>query len=475
MHHRSIYFYLFVISAFLIVIVPDLLSDGMFMDGTIYATVSHNLANGVGTFWEPQFSATFMTPFYEHPLLAIWLQSACFYLFGDSILVERFYAIVILVVSAFLLLRIWIEIGQSKRTGWLPLLFWFSISKVSWSFSNNMLEITMGVFVLFAVLFVLKSRKDKYVLFTVIAGLMLTLALLTKGFVCLYVWMLPFYLWLVFRERTFFQMSFQTLLLMIATSLPILLLYLFSDGASNHFTHYIQKQVVGSIENVETVSNRFAILWEFLQHIIFPLSLILISWIVAKVKRLSFSEFGTHQKYVTVFLLLVFSGILPIMISLKQSGFYLITVYPLLGIAFALMVLPILLSIWKRYPPSSNLWNLFKTFSVICGIGCIIVSVIFTGKDRRDIDTIHDVKKIIAFTGQHATIHSSSSFAQNWDIQAYLYRLGYVSLNGKLENCGYAVSLESITSDTLTNYIEIDLDLKSFHFYRCEHLIDSRK
>lgn len=62
----------------------------MFFDGTIYAAVSRNMAESIGTAWQPHFSATIFPVFSEHPPLQLWLQAVAFWLFGDHLYVERF-------------------------------------------------------------------------------------------------------------------------------------------------------------------------------------------------------------------------------------------------------------------------------------------------------------------------------------------------------------------------------------------------
>ena len=52
-------FRILTLAAFIGLILPMSIQDGMFLDGLVYATVSHNLANGLGSFWHPNFSATF--------------------------------------------------------------------------------------------------------------------------------------------------------------------------------------------------------------------------------------------------------------------------------------------------------------------------------------------------------------------------------------------------------------------------------
>jgi len=50
---KNIPFQILTIGIFILLIVPTLIQDGMFMDGQQYACVAKNLANGLGTFWQP--------------------------------------------------------------------------------------------------------------------------------------------------------------------------------------------------------------------------------------------------------------------------------------------------------------------------------------------------------------------------------------------------------------------------------------
>jgi hypothetical protein len=52
---KTVPFWLFTISCILILTISQLIQDGVFMDGMLYISVSKNLADGLGTFWEPQF------------------------------------------------------------------------------------------------------------------------------------------------------------------------------------------------------------------------------------------------------------------------------------------------------------------------------------------------------------------------------------------------------------------------------------
>ncbi|HPB58126.1 MAG TPA: hypothetical protein PLL49_06435, partial [Bacteroidales bacterium] len=92
-------FYLSVFGILLLIISPAMLSDGMFLDGLLYATISRNLANGIGDFWHPHLTKTLSPVFVGHPPLVFGLQSLFFKILGDNIYVERLYSFLTYVVT----------------------------------------------------------------------------------------------------------------------------------------------------------------------------------------------------------------------------------------------------------------------------------------------------------------------------------------------------------------------------------------
>ncbi|MGQ3014586.1 MAG: hypothetical protein ACT6QS_12830, partial [Flavobacteriales bacterium] len=56
-------------------LLPFLVTEGLFLDGLVYATVARNMAQGSGTFFIPLFEANMHVPFFEHPPLVFWLES----------------------------------------------------------------------------------------------------------------------------------------------------------------------------------------------------------------------------------------------------------------------------------------------------------------------------------------------------------------------------------------------------------------
>ncbi|MCH7550031.1 MAG: glycosyltransferase, partial [Candidatus Krumholzibacteriota bacterium] len=135
-------FWLLTASIFCATVLPRLLVDGMFVDGVMYATISRNLADGLGTLWKPHFSMTLFGEFFDHPPLVFWVESIFFRAFGDHYLVEAFYSLCTAAAATLLIVLLWRRLTANypglARLAWLPVFFWLSIPQISWAYSNNM-------------------------------------------------------------------------------------------------------------------------------------------------------------------------------------------------------------------------------------------------------------------------------------------------------------------------------------------------
>ena len=115
---NSIWQFLSWLSFFLLILSPQLFSEGMFMDGIYYATIARNMAEGIGTFWDPTFTQTLGEHFYDHPPLAFGLQSLFFSAFGDYFWVERLYSLLCYLFTAILMLYTWKLIAEKSELKW---------------------------------------------------------------------------------------------------------------------------------------------------------------------------------------------------------------------------------------------------------------------------------------------------------------------------------------------------------------------
>lgn len=459
------YFFIITGSIFLILTAPQLFSEGMVMDGVLYASVSRNLSIGLGTFWEPFLSHGLFPKFHEHPPLALGLQSLAFRLFGDSIYVERFYSLVIFSIIAFLITAVWKQLSKNKSLGWIPLLFYFIMLKIPWACANNMLENTMIVFLLAACVMFFKNINSNKVHYLIIGGIFIFLSALTKGLVGLYIWTLPFFYWLFTRHARFSKMLFNTLVLISFTLLPFLILMKKSSAAHDNLLIYFNKQIIGSVSSVKTVDHRYFILIAVAYHSIPIILTSILILVIAKIKNIRIELNKEQNKKAAAFIFLAASGIIPIMISLKQSGHYAITTYPFISIAFALFMEPSIKKITDKYTHKKVKPALITSLAI--ALFTIVFSLLQFGKYRYQQTELLECKTIITEIGTDQSIHLEPGLYTEWFLHGYFARYGNISLMpSHSPSFDFYLTKSNETTTKLMNYEEVALKTEIYKLYR---------
>ena len=278
-------YWLVAFSVMIALTMPVLIKDGMFMDAVQYAAVAHNMSKGIGTFWFPHLSKLNvgeLPSFHEQPPLAFGIQSVFFRIFGDSLYVERFYTFLTMTINAALIVMIWKEIFKNnhdlKKIAWLPLIMWITIPVCFWSYSNDMNENTMGIFITASVLLMLQGfGTDKYsLIYLTLSGICIFLATLSKGIPGFFPIVLPVLYWLLLKNERFSKIILHTAILII---IPLVIYaILFSMPVSREsLLLYLFKRALHRINDVPTVSNRFYIFYRLFSELL-P-QLILISYV----------------------------------------------------------------------------------------------------------------------------------------------------------------------------------------------------
>ena len=440
---------------------PNWLSDGMFMDGVLYATISRNLAENLGSFWDLHLTDTLAPHFHGHPPFAFVLQSLFFRLLGDNLITERLYSLLTLLITAFIIRGIWKQLvdEQYKKMSWLPLLLWVSVPIVTWAAPNNILENTMMVFTSLSVYYTLKSEIKNRFLYLFLAGFSLSLAFLTKGFVGLFPIAILF--WMLIFKKTNVPRFFSGLTILIsATILPFFFMYLFIPEGIDSIIAYINKQVVGSISNTVTVENRWFILTKLLNELL-PIGIMAAAIFIAtrkiKVARLP-------GKWFLIFLSLGLSGVLPIMISLKQSGFYILATFPIFSVAFGLLLAPRLNVLLNKISPNNKI---LKYTSICLFLTSIMLNLINFNTIGRDEDKISDVYAMIEEIPANAVISIQENLRKDWTLHAYFGRYANISLDKKTPAINeYLIS--NVDSEIILNpdYEKINIKLSLYTLYK---------
>ena len=463
---QTLPFYLFTAGIFLIIVFKDLLSNGMFLDGLIYSTVSKNLSQGIGTFWNPHFTVTCLPDFHEHPPLAFGIQSIFYKLFGDSRYIDKFYSLLTVVIAGYVILKIWKNLGY--KYGWLPLFLWIITPTVFWASYNNLLENTLTIFTSLSILFYLKNQENNNYVFISLSGLMLAFGFLTKGFVAFFPWTFPFFLWLFLKRKSFGRMVIDSVWIFSFTVIPLLLLILLSPAARLSLFKYIDNQVINSIQNVVTVNSRFDILERLLSELAPAAGLCILFLIWARIKKPGIVLSKENNKKAAMFILFGLTGVLPVMISMKQSGFYIIPAYPFFAIGAGIFIYPVIDFLFNRMNHESKGIMFFKLTGYGLFLTGIILSIYSSDHFSRDKDKIRDTYTIQSEIPEGTVININPEMYEDWSLHAYYARFKNISLDPDLSNKReYLLIKNENYSDTLNrNYKIIKLNTIDYQIFR---------
>ena len=462
MLNKGACFYLAIAGIFMLIICHSWLSDGMFMDGTIYAILSRNLSIGSGTFWQPHLTNTLFPVFVEHPPLAFGIESIFFTIFGDSRFVERFYSLLTIVITAIIIVSIWKLLLKKSSTGWIPLVLWITMPTVNWASVNHMLENTLAIFICLSVLFYLRSLQSKKILFLILAGMMLSLGFLTKGFVTFTPLAFPFLVWLFIRKTRFLSMVLDTIIILTSAILPLILLYLFT-GAREFLPQYIEFAFT-KISQGETASSRFYIIYRLLMELLPAIGIILAFMLYCWIKKISFNKISSNLRTAAAFFSLGLAGILPILTTMDQSTYFLLLSLPFFAISLGLLVNPLIETLLEKTDYSSRGYRIFKLFGVTALSAGLILSVYFSGDFSRDENKLKDIRIVLANLEENSTINILPEMYDDWSLHTYYARYKNISLDPDLNNNHeFLLVKTSLYSDTINNRFE-KIDLKTIEY-----------
>lgn len=420
--YPAILFYILCLAVLLIIASNLLFADTMFVDGLIYSTISHNLSLEIGSVWDLHFTKSMFNHFHEHPPLAMYIESWFYRFLGESRFVDKIHTLTITLLNAVLIVQLWKTISKTKEISWVPVLLWLLTPVVFWSSSNNVLENTLSIFTTLSVLFIFKSQLKHSPFYLILAGLFISLGFLTKGFVAFFPLILPFFIWLFLRSMTFSKLFFSSLLLVFFTILPIFILFVIAPEAKHSIVAYIQIQVVKSVTSIVTVDSRFFIVKRLLSELLVSFTVCLIIYYAFRKKVAAFQSKNSNKSILFVFFGLALSAVLPIMISMKQSGFYILPSYPFFMVCFTLLFEKQFLYLTNYLTTTGKILNRF-TFSVlsllVLGITLTSYFAFGYGKDRNK---VHDMRIISQTIPNKTMVTICPNLLDDWSLFAYYKR-----------------------------------------------------
>ena len=423
-------FWLLLIGITLMLMSNSLLTEGMFFDGVTYASISRNMAEGQGTFWNPYYTQTLYPEFRQHPPLAMGMEALAFKALGDNLWVEKFYSVLTFLLSGLLIALIWKRTTNNIRWAWLPLLFWIAMPLVTWSATNNLLENTMSIFVLLSVYLMIVSYQRNSKLWLFLAGIALFAAFLSKGFTGLFPLVFPIIYCIFDDKHRWIQGPIDTLLLMVTLAVLSGVMFLVFSPSFAYLKDYINLQVIGGGLYEATVSTRFYIVFSLLLQLIAPLVIFAIILIMSKINnkdKHKVFEFAPDKKRFFSFLILGLTGVLPIMLSVKQREFYMLAALPFFALAFGHLSLSMVNTMLLEIRLKTRNWMMIAS-AVVMLVG-IVLNVSHIGKYGRDEAFLVEMKKALKEIPENEIIEISLEDFSQWSWHAYFMRYGKVSLD----------------------------------------------
>jgi 4-amino-4-deoxy-L-arabinose transferase-like glycosyltransferase len=433
---------------FLLHFLPRVITQSMFFDGLIYASIARNMATDWVSLWDLRFSETLFPAFAEHPPLAMWMQAALFRLFGDTILVEKLFSTGLLLASGILLFSIVHRLlgrgREALHTATLALIFTLIAGRLAWTFSNNMLENTLILCTLAAILLVVRAeqegdRRRRFCL-AFAAGLAVAAAFLAKGPVGLFplagfaIW------WVVYRARPLSETLLLTAVMVLALMIVAYVLFQI-DAARDYFGRYLEGQVFSSLagERGETGS-RLKSLRTLVRMLVYPLllaglCLVLLRVFAAK-KRPGAGEQcavsrDARRKAALFLLLVAASASLPILASPRVWSFYFSPCLPFFGAAVAVWVAPPILG--ALYMLSFPVLRRLRFAMLAAAVLAALITLPKTGSSGEDSALISEARSIAGAAcpssdNCQTVVSTCPAVWQEWQLHGYLQRHHEISL-----------------------------------------------
>lgn len=476
-------FWLLTGTLILFLIVSQLLQDGAFMDGMLYVSVSKNLADGIGTFWDPHFCKTYQYSFHEQPPLYFGILALFYEVLGTSMYVERLFCFVCFLLTAFFIYKFWKRIYSSLPSiavnSWFPVILWMIIPICFWAYTNFVEEVLMSLFVLLSVYYVyIALFEEKKVYWNLItAGVFIFLASLTKGPQGMFpIAAIGFY-WLVTKKITLQKMLGYTFILITVPFAIYGILILMDKQVITSFEKYFHDRILHTFSHKnDTTGNRFELLSQLFWQL---LPIACISGIIVFFTRKRNEHQGKQKmfsKIVLWFILIGLSGSLPLMVTLEQRGFYLVTTLPFFALAIAMLAAVGLSGAIEKINVEAKGFKISTIVIVLLFITSVVYSLSRIGKSKRDVNMLEDVYALGNILPRGTTVSIPAPMCMDFSFKEYMIRYFYISSDDTPAMHEYMICRKDLPKDWVPAIYRLyPLNTKQFDLYIKDESRDNEK
>jgi 4-amino-4-deoxy-L-arabinose transferase-like glycosyltransferase len=413
---------------------PRMVQRGMFVDGMFYASVARNLARGQGTVWAPSYSSTVYAQYFEQPPLGIALESVAYRVGGDHFAVERVYSLVMLGLTACLMAAIWRQFFPA-RYDWLPVCLWVLPAVVTWAAVNNMLENTQAAATAAATYAMVRAVRNSFVSVAVewgaLGGLLIAFAALTKGPVGLFPLAVPA-LSVILRPADRPRVGWATVAMAFVVGAAALTMTML-PAPRHALEEYVHQQLGPTFDHRPPVLVQVVAVWRhLLGGILLRLAIVVAAlWLV---RRRAIAR-PAVARAAWFFLGIGLAASLPLMVSPKINGHYLVPSVVFFALAAAAVALPPVESF--AAPPAGALRRKVPA-ALACGLllAAALVVAIHGTLERRDPQIVASMDSLSPLVPRGAVLGTCATASHEWGLLAYLQRFLQISLDPRGQAVG---------------------------------------
>jgi len=356
----------------------------MFMDGIIYAGIAKHLTWQTISTLQLNLSKSYGANFYGHPPLSMIIHFLFYDVFGNDFFVDRMLSLASFVASIFLIHKICGATSITKTNSWFVILLFVTIPVVSWSFKNNMLENLMTVFCLVSVyLSILKFRNNTInsITYYSLNATVIFCAFISKGFTGLFPIATPLIISIIINKSKV-AWVIQTSILLIYTFMFFAIVFIIFPPLKTFILEYLNQQIFASLNGKSDVDGRTFILTKMPQELMVLLIITMLLHISnGKKTFVILKQKITSNTDAQLFLCIALNASLPIIISVKQSGYYVLAAYPFFALFFAAINFNIFMEVIKKIKVKSK--HLYVLTSMLVGSTVVLCAYNYKGFYRQ--------------------------------------------------------------------------------------------
>jgi len=167
------------------------------------------------------------------------------------------------------------------------------------------------------------------------------------------------------------------------------------------------------------------------------------------------------------FLLVGISGVIPMAISLKQSGFYILPSFPYFAIGLGILMYPMLEDLIAQIKMQSLVFKSFKGISLLVfGLG-LFLSLVNAKSLSRDSEKLKDIHCILNYMEAGSSLKIPESLWSDWSLHGYFIRYKNISLDTASNSSARYLLTDQLQSEreSLKNLEPMLLPTLKYHLY----------